>query len=322
MPLRDFRRQYEPLSELERESIIGMMEAGWSSWRVDRQLGRSDCVVRRCWDQWIREKSFTRRPGSGRPRQTSGREDRHIVKNARVQPTASSSTIQAQVAPSLGTPVSSRTIRRRLDEGNWRSRCPLRMLPLTPTHRRFRLEWWRARGNWTAAEWNEVVFSDESRFNLSSDDNRGRVWRPRGERSKVAFALQRHTTPTAGEMVYVVISYNTRSPLVLIHERPATLSIGDINIIPNDAIKIYTDDSEISDQVDSGIYIDTPQDKLSEKTHRCFREGRESIEDDKRSESPETSRTAENIEKVSAVARKNTLQTMADQLGYPRPHVN
>ncbi|GFW22230.1 uncharacterized protein TNCV_1429841 [Trichonephila clavipes] len=89
-----------------------MMEAGWSARRVARQLGRSDCVVRRCWDQWIREISFTRRLGIGHPRQTSRREERHIIRNARVQPTASSAAIQAQVAPSLGAPVSSRTIRR------------------------------------------------------------------------------------------------------------------------------------------------------------------------------------------------------------------
>ncbi|GFX25753.1 uncharacterized protein TNCV_2638971 [Trichonephila clavipes] len=56
------------------------------------------------------------------------------------------------------------------------SRCTLSVLPLTPTHRR--LEWYRARGNWTAGEWNQVVFSDESRFNLISDDNRVRAWRP------------------------------------------------------------------------------------------------------------------------------------------------
>ncbi|PRD25388.1 UNVERIFIED_CONTAM: hypothetical protein NCL1_41062 [Trichonephila clavipes] len=62
--------------------------------------------------------SFTQRPGSGRSPQTSRREDRHIVRNARVQPTASSAAIQAQVAPSLGAPVSSRTIRRRLAEGH------------------------------------------------------------------------------------------------------------------------------------------------------------------------------------------------------------
>ncbi|GFT85076.1 transposable element Tcb2 transposase [Trichonephila clavipes] len=129
---------------------------------------------------------FTQRPGSGRPRQTSRREDHHIVRIARVQPTASSAAIQAQVAPSPEASVSSRTIRRRLAEGHLGSRRPLRVLPLTPTHLRLRLEWCRARGNWTAVEWNQVVFSDararererESRFNLSSDDSHVRVWRP------------------------------------------------------------------------------------------------------------------------------------------------
>ncbi|GFT03030.1 transposable element Tcb1 transposase [Trichonephila clavipes] len=70
-------------------------------------------------------------------------------------------------------------------------------MPLTPTHQRLRLEWCRTRGNWTAAEWNQVVFSDESRFNLRSDDNRARAWRSRGECLNPGFALQRHTTPTA-----------------------------------------------------------------------------------------------------------------------------
>ncbi|GFY08450.1 uncharacterized protein TNCV_1358541 [Trichonephila clavipes] len=55
------------------------MEARESAKRVARQLGRADCVVRRCWNQWIRELSFTRRPDSGRPRQTSRREYHHIL---------------------------------------------------------------------------------------------------------------------------------------------------------------------------------------------------------------------------------------------------
>ncbi|GFX77978.1 transposable element Tcb2 transposase [Trichonephila clavipes] len=119
--------------------------------------------------------SCTQRPGSGCPRQTSRRKDHHIVRNARVQPTASSAAIQAQVAPLLGAPVSFQTIRRRLGEGHFGSRRALRVLPLTPTHRCLRLEWCYVRGNWTAVELNQVVFSDESRFNLSSDCNRFRV---------------------------------------------------------------------------------------------------------------------------------------------------
>ncbi|GFV25914.1 transposable element Tcb2 transposase [Trichonephila clavipes] len=135
-----------------------MMEAKWSARRVVRQLGRSGCVVRSCWDQWFREVSFARGPGSERPRQTSRREDRHIGPLCLLEPY----------------------------EGTWLKNIwdPLRVLPLTPTHRRFRLEWCPTRGNWTAAVWNQVVFSDESRFNLSS-----RMWRPRGERLNPAFAL-------------------------------------------------------------------------------------------------------------------------------------
>ncbi|GFY31105.1 transposable element Tcb2 transposase [Trichonephila clavipes] len=155
-----------------------MKEAGWLAGRVARQLGLSDCVMRRCWHQWIREISFTRRPGSGRPRLTSHREHRNIVRNARIQPTASSSTFQAQVAPSLGTPVSSQIIRRRLAEGHLALRRPLSVLPLTPTHRRLRLGWCRARGNWTTADWNQIVYSNGSRFNLSSDNNRVHVCSP------------------------------------------------------------------------------------------------------------------------------------------------
>ncbi|GFV58064.1 transposable element Tcb2 transposase [Trichonephila clavipes] len=108
------------------------MEAGWSARRVARQLGHSDCVVRRCWDQWIREMSFTRRPDSGCPRQTS--------------------CLKSQVAPSLGAPESSRTIRRCLAERHLGSRRPLRGLPLTSTHRHLRFEWCHSRENWTAVE--------------------------------------------------------------------------------------------------------------------------------------------------------------------------
>ncbi|GFX95279.1 transposable element Tcb2 transposase [Trichonephila clavipes] len=112
----------------------------------------------------MREMSFTRIQGSGCPRQTSDREDRHMVRNVRLQPSASSDAIKAQVESSLGTPMSSQTIRRHLDEGHLGSRHPLRLLLLTPTHQRLHLEWCCARRNWTAAVWNQVVFSDESRF--------------------------------------------------------------------------------------------------------------------------------------------------------------
>ncbi|GFW41259.1 transposable element Tcb2 transposase [Trichonephila clavipes] len=66
------------------------------------------------------------------------------------------------------------------------------------------------------AEWNQVDLRDESRLNLSSDDNRVRVWRSHGERLNPAFALQRYATFTACVRVWGAIVCNTRLPLVLI----------------------------------------------------------------------------------------------------------
>ncbi|GFV45400.1 hypothetical protein TNCV_5055941 [Trichonephila clavipes] len=64
--------------------------------------------------------SFTRRPGSGLPRQTSRREDRHIVRNARLQPTASSAAFQAQRESPLDGATTEPVLtleRRRVCEG-------------------------------------------------------------------------------------------------------------------------------------------------------------------------------------------------------------
>ncbi|GFS61517.1 transposable element Tcb2 transposase [Trichonephila clavipes] len=119
-------------------------------------------------------------------------------------------------APSLRTIVSPRTTTRRLDEGHLVSRHPIRVLPLTPTHPRLCLEWYHERRDWTATEWNQVVFSDESRFNLNSDNNHVREWRSHVERLNPAFALQRHTALTAGVKVWGDIVYVIRSPLILI----------------------------------------------------------------------------------------------------------
>ncbi|UYV69385.1 hypothetical protein LAZ67_6003399 [Cordylochernes scorpioides] len=65
-------------------------------------------------------------------------------------------------------------------------------------------------------EWHRVVFSDESRFCLSSDSRRVRVWRRRGERSNPAAIVERPTVRQRGIMVWGAIAYDSRSPLLRI----------------------------------------------------------------------------------------------------------
>ncbi|GFV08065.1 transposable element Tc1 transposase [Trichonephila clavipes] len=71
-------------------------------------------------------------------------------------------------------------------------------------------------GNWSVTDWIRVIFSDESRFSLSADDHRTRVWRRTGQRSDPAFIVERHTAISQGVTVWGAISWDTRSSLVVL----------------------------------------------------------------------------------------------------------
>ncbi|GFW69186.1 HTH_Tnp_Tc3_2 domain-containing protein [Trichonephila clavipes] len=55
---------------------------------------------------------------------------------------------------------------------------------------------------WNVTDWQKVVFSDESRVVLGTDDNLVRVWRHPGERYNSPYTALRNTARTAGVMVW------------------------------------------------------------------------------------------------------------------------
>ncbi|GFW21005.1 HTH_Tnp_Tc3_2 domain-containing protein [Trichonephila clavipes] len=197
MPLRRNRRQYEQLTDFDRGRIIGLREAGWSNRRIGRHLGRSDMVVARCWQQWITEGRVYRRGGSRRPRNTNDREDRAIRRVAISAPTTSLASIQRHLPPSRHSVPSKETIRRRLTEA-----VSTGFLPTSDSL--------------SVTDWRRVIFSDESRFSLSADDHRTRVWRRTGQRSDPVFIVERHTAISQGVTVWGAISWDTRSSLVVL----------------------------------------------------------------------------------------------------------
>ncbi|GFY09486.1 transposable element Tcb2 transposase [Trichonephila clavipes] len=197
MPGKRARIHFSQLSECERGLIIVMKTAGWSTRRVAGQVDSSECDVRNCWEQWTREGTHARKTGSGATRKTTRREDRRIVRQALVDPTVTRSTIRADV----GVAIVPQTISRHLTEANLNSKRPFRALPLTPEHRQLRLHWCKARSMWNVTDFQKVVFSDESRFVLGTDDNRVRAWRHPDERYNSPHNVLRHTAHTAGAIL-------------------------------------------------------------------------------------------------------------------------
>ncbi|UYV61983.1 hypothetical protein LAZ67_1007305 [Cordylochernes scorpioides] len=215
MPGHRKRRQFKQTDAFTRGMVIGLKRAGWSIRQIaaDTHLGAS--TVHRLWRRWLEQGNVAIYRNVGATRVTSARVDRRILRQAVAAPQATCTAILQHVQDTLDHSISTRTISRRLVANGLHSCRPLRRLPLTPPNRRQRLEWCRARSTWMT-EWHRVVFTDESRFCLSSDSRRVRVWRRRGERSNPAAIVERPTVRQRGIMVWGAIAYDSRSPLLRI----------------------------------------------------------------------------------------------------------
>ncbi|GFU07928.1 transposable element Tcb2 transposase [Trichonephila clavipes] len=112
-----------------------------------------------------------------------------------------------------GRPILRFTVARRLHGGGLLARCPVRCVPLTPVHRRRRSLWCREHRNWRDNEWGRVLFTDESRFSLSSDSHRILIWRERGSRNHPSNIIERDRYGGCGVLVWGGIMLGSRTDL-------------------------------------------------------------------------------------------------------------
>ncbi|GFX09580.1 transposable element Tcb1 transposase [Trichonephila clavipes] len=162
---------------------------------IGSRVGRNQTTVMRICDRWMQVGTMDRRGRSHPPQCTTSREDRQIVRMAVMDHSVTSRTVAQHIESVTHHSVSARTIRRRLQQSGLSARRPLFGLPLTQNHRRLRRQWCDERRMWVA-EWNEIVFTDESRICLQHHEGRIQVWRHYRERM-----LNRNTSPAPGIMI-------------------------------------------------------------------------------------------------------------------------
>ncbi|GFX72271.1 transposable element Tcb2 transposase [Trichonephila clavipes] len=139
---------------------------------------------------------------SGRPRGTTPADDRYIVLQARRNRRQTAGEIARHTTQATERPISRFTVARRLHSGGLFARRPVRCVPLTPAHRRRRSLWFREHRNWRDNEWGRVLFTDESRFSLSSDSHRILIWRERGSHNHPSNIIERDRYGGRGVLVW------------------------------------------------------------------------------------------------------------------------
>ncbi|GFW06480.1 transposable element Tcb2 transposase [Trichonephila clavipes] len=126
---------------------------------------------------------------------------------------ADSGEIARHTTQATGRPISRFTVARRLHGGGLFARRPVRCVPLTPAHQRKRSLWCREHRNWRDNEWGRVLFTDESRFSLSSDSHRILIWRERGSRNHPSNIIERDRYGGRGVLVWRGIMLGSRTHL-------------------------------------------------------------------------------------------------------------
>ncbi|GFS90620.1 retrovirus-related Pol polyprotein from transposon 17.6 [Trichonephila clavipes] len=201
------------LDAFTRGRIIGKLEEGRSVTSVAAEFGIAHSIVSRLWRQFQTTGTAIRGFSSGRPRGTTPADDRCIVLQARRNRRQTAGEIARHTTQATGRPISRFTVARRLHGGGLFSRRPVRCVPLTPAHRRRRSLWCREHRNWRDNEWGRVLFTDESRFSLSSYSHRILIWRERGSRNSPSNIIERDRYGGRGVLVWGGIMLGSRTDL-------------------------------------------------------------------------------------------------------------
>ncbi|GFV56745.1 transposable element Tcb1 transposase [Trichonephila clavipes] len=209
MSRRKQRSAFDQVSEFDRGRTVAYRDCGLSFREISSRVGRNQTTVMRICNRWMQEGTMDRRDRSHPPQCTTSPEDRQIGRMAVTDRSAASRTAAQHIVSVTHHSVSVRTIRRRLQKSGLSARRQ------TQNHRRLRHQWCDERRIWVA-EWNEVVFTDESRICLQHHDGQILVWRHRRERMLNSCVMHHYTGPALGIMVWGGIGYHSRTPLVRI----------------------------------------------------------------------------------------------------------
>jgi transposase len=132
-------------------------------------------------DKYKKTKCIRNIIGRGRKRKTTIQLDRVIQRKVKVNRRKSASSVKAEIETELGMIISEQTVRRRLHEAGFKGRVARKKPYVDKANRTKRIQYAKTYREKPLGFWDQVLWTDESKFNLFGSDGKVMVWRTRSE---------------------------------------------------------------------------------------------------------------------------------------------
>jgi len=169
-----------------RAQVVALKEiSGLSLNEIAKKLNKSRHAVQNAYKKHLESNTLVDKPRSGRPRESTKRQDRMLKRLVLKNRRSSSKNLATQWYNAAGPSKSPKTVRRRLNEQGLRGRIAIKKPFISKINQQKRLKFALEFLHFTKTDWQMVLWSDESKFNLVGNDSRRTfVWRSKNEAYK------------------------------------------------------------------------------------------------------------------------------------------
>jgi transposase len=202
--------------EMKVKTITYYFDLNLSIRNIAEKLGLAKSTVGRIVMNHRKRKDLSRKSGSGRKISLNIGDQEFILKAVNKNPGYSARKIALELETRREKTVDRKTVSNFLNKMGFRSRIRCRKPLLSKKNKEKRFAVANRWIHYPSTYWNNVIFSDECKFNIFSSDGKERVWRKDGTRF-----LNKHLKPTVkfgggSVMTWGCIAINGVGKLVII----------------------------------------------------------------------------------------------------------
>ncbi|GBB92711.1 hypothetical protein RclHR1_20450005 [Rhizophagus clarus] len=169
-----------------------MIERGFTSREIAAKIGcKSHVTILNLKKKYEETSKVEDKQRSGWPRKLNERNERTIIRRLMTNECSNAVQLKKSLQINDEINVSSNTVRRALKRNGLSARVKRKKPLLSKKHRENRLKFAKRFKDWTVSDWNRVVWSDKSKFQIFGSDGREYCWKRQGETLKDA-----HIKPT------------------------------------------------------------------------------------------------------------------------------